>query len=167
MKKIVMFILMIFILQGCHTKQQLPDSTITNISQSKASAIISINNDILSKSVPEYSDIHDIGIPPKTGQSVILRITQEEFLAITEEELVDYLSNKKECTHHDWHAIVIDNDNAILCSYNQNEFIYGKWNENLGITEKLIASEDPGEFYSSIVQLKLHSGIQAADCGSV
>ncbi len=80
---------------------------------------------ILSNSVSEYSDTHDIGIPLKTGQSEIIRISQEEFLTVTQEELTNYLNRRKQCKQHDWHAIVIDEDTAILCAYNQKTFVYG------------------------------------------
>lgn len=155
MKRILIFISMIFVLQGWHTEQKIQNSTITNILPHKTATITSINDGILSKSTPEYSDIYNIGIPPKTGQSSILRITQKEFLSITQKELVDYLNSKKECNHHDWHAIVIDGNHAILCSYNQNEFIYGKWDDSLGITEKLVTNKDPSEFFLSIAQLSI------------
>lgn len=51
--------------------------------------------------------MHDIGIPLKTGQSEIIRISQDDF-------------------------------------------IYGMWDENQGITETLATHEDADEFYTMV-----------------
>lgn len=143
---------MIFVLQGCSRAQTVQNSTIADASHSETKSMINTDDSVLSKSIPVYSDIHNIGIPVKTGQSELFQITQEDFLTITQEELTNYLNDRKKCEHHDWHAIIIDTNTAILCSYNQNEFIYGKWDNSLGITEEFITDEDPDSFYSSIVQ---------------
>lgn len=150
MKIIIGFISVVFILQiyGCSYKIQYSDNNETSYSGEETSSVV--EEGILSNSVPEYSDVHDIGIPSKTGQSELIRITQEEFLTITQEELANYLSKRKKCEFHDWHAIVIDGNTAILCSYNSNEFIYGIWDEDLGITETLATHEDAPKFYTII-----------------
>lgn len=124
-------------------------------SQQSKSGSISGETDagILSNSPTEYSDVHDIGIPPKTGQSEIIRISQEEFSDITQEELTNYLSDRKECEQHDWHAIVVGEDTAILCAYDQEKFVYGTWDEDLGITETFAAQEEAADFCTMIRNL--------------
>ena len=130
MKKIIILIVAL-ILQGCaSTKAE-------SIEISEQSENVDIEKNFFFNVLTQYSDVHDIGIPIKTGQSAIVRFSQEEFSALTEKELWGFLIESRECEHHDWHAIVIEEDSAILCSYNQEKIVYGKKEKKLGITEIL------------------------------
>lgn len=92
---------------------------------------------ILENIPTEYSDVYDIGIPKKTGQSSITRISLETFQNITPQELSGYLDDCISCSHHDWHALVIDSKAAVFYAYTLDHPIYGIWDENKGITQVL------------------------------
>ena len=134
MKKIIILIVAL-ILQGCASTEAEPTAESIEISGQSENADIEEN--FFFNVLTQYSDVHDIGIPIKTGQSAIVRFSQEEFSALTEKELWGFLIESRECEHHDWHAIVIEEDSAILCSYNQEKIVYGIWDEKLGVTEIL------------------------------
>lgn len=140
MYKIICFITIVLLLQGCGNNPAIQESeTVTTTFEN---GTLEVEYGVLSKAIPEYSDIYDIGVPINTGQSEIIRISEKEFVTVTQAELTQYLIKKKKCEKHDWHAVVIDGNTAILCSYNQDKFIYGIWNEDIGITDILAEYED-------------------------
>ena len=85
----------------------------------------------------EYSHVYDIGIPKQTGQSAIMRISLEDFQQISSHALSAYFDTCISCTHHDWHAIIIDSNVAIFYAYTLDHPIYGVWNDDDGITQIL------------------------------
>lgn len=98
---------------------------------------------ILENIPTEYSDVYDIGIPKKNGNSSITRISLDNFRNITPRELSEYLDNCISCPHHDWHALVIDSKTAVFYAYTLEHPVYGVWDENKGITQIL------GDYLSS------------------
>lgn len=129
MRLLIEIMLLAAMLQGC---QLFSEEVKTNLDETE---VIETEQNTLFELTAEYSDVHDIGIPKKTGQSQIIRLSKDEFSNITENELSEYLAETQECKLHDWHALVIGEDTCILETYNSNEIIYGIWDENDGMID--------------------------------
>ena len=134
MRKILSLIPLLFLLcTACAPFSQQPETSQSQFTDRELFG----EDSILFQATTEYSDVHDIGIPKKTGQSAIIRLSQEDFSKVPAQELTNYLNYVKSNPSSDWSAIVIDEENAILWRYDTDEISYGKWDEEAGITEVL------------------------------
>ena len=103
MRLLIEIMLLAAMLQGC---QLFSEEVKTNLDETEVTALETEQNTLFELTA-EYSDVHDIGIPKKTGQSQIIRLSKDEFSNITENEE----------------------------TYNSNEIIYGIWDENDGMID--------------------------------